>query len=77
MIRDLRNTILERKSSLLHEPAVEPPKGVFLGNGRDDDAGVGEREGFIEPEEVGVAAEDGEGGFGEEGGGRLCVLCEV
>lgn len=71
MICDLRDTILERQSPLLYEPVVEPPERVFLGYRGNDDAGVVEREGFVEPEEVGVAAEDGEGGFGEEGGGGL------
>ena len=71
MIRDLLDALLQPEAPLLDELVVEAAEGVLAGDGRDDDAGVVERERLVEPEEVGVAAEDGEGGFGEKWGGSL------
>ena len=71
MVCNLLDTLLESQAALLHELLVEAAEGVLAGDGRDDDAGVVERERLIEPEEVGVAAEDGEGGLAEFFGGGL------
>ena len=71
VIRDLLDALLQPEAPLLDELVVEAAEGVLAGDGRDDDAGVVERERLVEPEEVGVAAEDGEGGFAEFFGGGL------
>ena len=71
VIRDLLDALLQPEAPLLDELVVEAAERVLAGDGRDDDAGVVERERLVEPEEVGVAAEDGEGGFAEFFGGGL------
>lgn len=63
MRRHLLYALLQREAPLLDEVSVEPPEGVFLGYGGHDDAGVVQRERLVQPEEVGVPPEDGEGCF--------------
>lgn len=71
MIRDFHNAGFERHPPLLYEPVVESAERVLLRYGWDYDARVVEREGLVEPEEVGVATEDGESRFGEKWRCRL------
>jgi len=71
MVRCLLNTLIKSRTTVLHKGVFEATESRFFGDGRDDYAWVVEGEGFVEPEEVGVAAEDGEIGTAIEGGGCL------
>ena len=71
----------QRHAPGFDEVGVEAADGLFLRRGRYDDAGIREVQVVVEPEEVSVAACDGEGrgevGFGGRAGCDAvdCVAC--
>lgn len=81
MICDLAYAPFERRPALLDELRVEPAEGALLRHRRHNDARVIQCKRLIQPEEVGVAPEDGELRFAEEWGCGLqflspCVLMQ-